>query len=206
VVKQNALNDKGSDVVNPKVDFYFNKVTKWAEELAKLRAIVLDCGLNEELKWGVPCYTFQDRNIVLIHVFKEYCALLFFKGALLKDPKGILVQQTKNVQAARQIRVTSVREITRLKSAVKAYILEAIEVEKSGRRVGLKRTTEFEMPVEFRTRLDANVALKNAFAALTPGRQRAYLLYFSSAKQTTTRVSRVEKCAPRILQGKGLDD
>jgi uncharacterized protein YdeI (YjbR/CyaY-like superfamily) len=192
--------------MNPKVDWYFNKAEKWREEVEKLRTIVLDCHLAEELKWGCPCYTFQDNNIVLIHVFKEYCALLFFKGALLDDPNGILVQQTENVQAARQIRFTNLREIFDLEPVVKAYIHEAIEVEKAGLKVPLKKTAEFTMPEEFQNKLDGNTALKTAFDALTPGRQRGYLLYFSSAKQSKTRASRVEKYVQQILNGKGLDD
>ena len=192
--------------MNPKVDWYFNKAEKWQEEVEKLRTIVLNCHLTEELKWGCPCYTFQDNNIVLIHVFKEYCALLFFKGALLDDPNGILVQQTENVQAARQIRFANIREIFDLEPVVKAYIYETIEVEKAGLKVPLKKTAEFTMPEEFQNRLDGNPALKTAFYALTPGRQRGYLLYFSSAKQSKTRQSRIEKYMPQILLGKGLDD
>ena len=192
--------------MNPKVDFYFSKAKKWQEELEKLRTIVLDCGLTEELKWGVPCYTFQKRNIVLIHVFKEYCALLFFKGALLNDANGILIQQTKNVQAARQIRFTNVREIVKMETILKAYIHEAIEVEKAGLKVNFKKTTEFKIPEEFQNKLDKNPALKTAFDALTPGRQRAYILYFSAPKQSKTRESRVEKCMQQILNGKGLND
>ena len=192
--------------MNPEVDFYFNKAKKWREEFEKLRMIILDCGLTEELKWGVPCYTFEKRNIVLIHGFKEYCALLFFKGALLKDPGGILIQQTKNVQAARQIRFTSVREVVKMKPIMKAYIYEAIEVEKAGLKVNYKKTTEFNIPEEFQNRLDETPALKTAFYALTPGRQRAYVLYFSAPKQSRTRESRVGKCVPQILRGKGLDD
>jgi uncharacterized protein YdeI (YjbR/CyaY-like superfamily) len=191
--------------MNPKVDFYFRK-GRWQEELEKLRAIVLDSGLTEELKWGCPCYTFEKRNIVLIHVFKEYCALLFFKGALLKDPKGILVQQTENVQAARQLRFTNVREIGKMKSIVKTYIREAIEVEKAGLNVKLKKTSEFKMPEEFQNKLDKNPVLRKAFYALTPGRQRGYLLHFSSPKQSKTREARIEKYMPRILNGKGLND
>jgi len=192
--------------MNPKVDFYFNKAKKWQEEIERLRMIVLDCGLTEELKWGVPCYTFQKSNIVLIHVFKEYCALLFFKGALLNDAKGILIQQTKNVQAARQIRFTNVREIVKMQSILKAYIHEAIEVEKAGLKVPLKKTKEFDIPEEFQNKLNKNPALKKAFNVLTPGRQRAYLLYFSQPKQSKTREARVEKFIPQILNGKGLND
>jgi uncharacterized protein YdeI (YjbR/CyaY-like superfamily) len=168
--------------------------------------ILLDCGLTEELKWGVPCYTLEKQNIVLIHVFKEYCALLFFKGALLSDTHRILIQQTKNVQAARQIRFTSVRDIVKLKPILKAYIYEAIEVEKAGLKVNFKKTAQFIIPEEFQKKLDANRALKTAFHALTPGRQRAYILYFSQPKQSKTRESRVEKCVQQILNGKGLSD
>jgi uncharacterized protein YdeI (YjbR/CyaY-like superfamily) len=192
--------------MNPKVDFYFDKEQKWKQEIELLRKICLDCNLQEELKWGCPCYTFQGNNIVLIHTFKDYCALLFFKGALLKDANGILVQQTKNVQAARQLRFTSISEIRKLKPAMKAYIFEAIEVEKAGLKVELKKTSEFEMPKEFQTKLIQSPSLKKAFNALTPGRQRAYLLYFSQAKLATTRESRIEKCTPQILSGKGLND
>jgi uncharacterized protein YdeI (YjbR/CyaY-like superfamily) len=192
--------------MSPKVDFYFNEANKWQKELKKMRTIVLDCQLTEELKWGVPCYTFQKSNIVLIHVFKEYCAILFVKGALLKDAKGILIQQTKNVQAARQIRFTNVRQIVEMEPVLKAYIHEAIEVEKSGLKVDFKKTTEFDIPEEFQKKLDKNRTLKTAFGALTPGRQRAYILYFSAAKQSKTRESRIEKCMPRILKGKGLND
>ena len=191
--------------MNPKVDFYFSKA-KWQKELETLRMIVLDCGLTEELKWGVPCYTSQKRNIVLMHVFKEYCALLFFKGVLLKDAKGILVQQTENVQAARQIRFTSVKEIVKIKTIIKAYIHEAIEVEKAGLKVDLKKTTEFTVTEEFQNKLDKNRALKTAFKALTPGRQRGYLLYFSAPTQSKTRESRIKKCMQQILRGKGLND
>ena len=192
--------------MNPKVNFYFDKAKKWQEELRKLRTIVLDCGLTEELKWGVPCYTLEKSNVVLIHVFKEYCALLFPKGALLKDPKGILIQQTENVQAARQIRFTNVREIIRLEPVIKSYIREAIEVQKAGLEVPLKKTSEFKVAEEFQKKLNATPSLKKAFEALTPGRQRGYLLYFSGAKQSKTRESRIEKCIPQILKGKGLDD
>lgn len=192
--------------MNPKVDFYFSKDNKWQKELEKLRTITLNCGLNEELKWGCPCYTFEDRNIVLIHVFKEYCALLFFKGALLNDPNGILVQQTKNVQSARQIRFTNVREIVKMVPILKAYIYEAIEVERAGLKVKLKTTAEYKIPEEFQKKLDKNRALRTAFEALTPGRQKAYIFYFSAAKQSKTRESRVEKYLPKILDGKGLED
>jgi uncharacterized protein YdeI (YjbR/CyaY-like superfamily) len=191
---------------NPKVDFFFNEAGKWQEAFEKLRPIILDCGLTEELKWGKPCYAFQESNIVIVQGFKEYCALLFVKGALLKDAKGILIQQTEHVQAARQIRFTSAREIVEMAPVVKAYLKEAIEVEKSGLEVTYKKTAEFLMPEEFRQKLDGNSALKTAFYALTPGRQRGYLLYFSGAKQSKTREARVEKCMPRILKGKGLDD
>ncbi len=190
--------------MNPKVDFFFSKAKQWQEEFGKLRRIILDCGLTEELRWGKPCYTVEKKNIVLIHGFKEYCALLFFKGALLKDPKGILVQQTENVQGARQIRFTQVREI--VEPVLKAYIREAIEVEKAGLEVPYKKTSEFKVPEEFQNKLDGMPALKTAFKGLTPGRQRGYLLYFSGAKQAKTREARVEKCMGQILKGKGLDD
>jgi len=192
--------------MNPKVDFYFSKAKTWQKELEQLRKIVLDCGLTEELKWGCPCYTFQNTNIVLIHVFKEYCALLFFKGALLNDASGILIQQTENVQAARQIRFTNVQEIVKMKTILKAYIYEAIEVKKAGLKVKLKKTTEYSIPEEFQKKLDKVPALKTAFKALTPGRQRAYILYFSAPKQSKTRESRVEKSMQPILKGKGLND
>src|SRR5260221_8725559 len=192
--------------INAKVDFYFSKAKNWQEEIKKLRTIVLDCGLTEELKWGVPCYSFQKSNIVLIHVFKEYCALLFFKGALLNDANDILIQQTENVQAARQIRFTNVREIVKMGPILKAYIYEAIEVEKAGLKVDFKKTTEFIIPEEFQNKLDEIPALKTAFDALTPGRQRAYILYFSAPKQSKTRESRVEKSMQQILNGEGLND
>lgn len=192
--------------MNRKVDVFLSKERKWREELEKLRAIILECDLTEELKWGQPCYTFEGKNILLIHGFKDYCALLFMKGALLEDPKGILIQQTANVQAARQIRFTSIREITKMKTVLKSYIHQAIEVEKAGMKVVHKKTEEYEIPEEFQIRLKKSAALKKAFYALTPGRQRAYLLYFSTAKQSKTREARVEKCAPQILQGKGLND
>ena len=192
--------------MNPKVDEYPSKAQKWQEEFEKLRMIILDCQLTEELKWGVPCYTFQNSNIVLLHVFKEYCALLFFKGALLHDTNGILIQQTKNTQAARQIRFTNVQEIVEMATVLKAYIYEAIEVEQAGLKVNFKKTTEFIIPEEFQNKIDEIPALKTAFDALTPGRQRAYILYFSAPKQSKTRESRVEKCMQQILNGKGLND
>ena len=192
--------------MNPHVDFYFSKAKKWQEEIEKLRMIVLDCPLSEELKWACPCYTFQNNNIVLIHVFKEYCALLFFKGALLNDTNGILIRQTENVQAARQIRFSNVREIDKLAPILKAYIYEAIEVEKAGLKVELKKTTEYSIPEEFQNKLDRTPDLKTAFEALTPGRQRAYIFYFSQPKQSKTRESRIEKCMKPILNGKGLND
>ena len=199
--------------MNPTVDFYFSKANlpsgkaqKWQEELEQMRIIVLDCGLTEELKWGVPCYTFQKANIVLIHVFKEYCAVLFFKGALLNDTNGMLIQQTKNVQAARQIRFTNVREIVEIAPVLKAYIYEAIEVEKAGLKVNLKKNTALIFPEEFQNKLAENPTLKTAFKALTPGRQRGYIFYFSQPKLSKTREARVEKCIEQILNGKGLDD
>jgi uncharacterized protein YdeI (YjbR/CyaY-like superfamily) len=192
--------------MNPKVDAYIGRSTKWQQEQEQLRTIVLGCALTEELKWGVPCYTQEGSNIVLMHEFKEYCALLFIKGALLKDAKGILIQQTANVQSARQIRFTSVEQIVKLKATIKAYILEAIKIEKAGLKVERKDTAEFPMPDEFKHKLNTSPALKKAFEALTPGRQRAYLLYFSAAKQAKTREARVEKYAPQILEGRGLED
>ncbi|TWB79882.1 uncharacterized protein YdeI (YjbR/CyaY-like superfamily) [Nitrospirillum amazonense] len=193
-------------MTHPKVDAYVEKAGKWREEVAKLRAIALDCPLVEDFKWGHPCYTSDGANIVLIHGFKEYCALLFFKGALMTDPNGILIQQTENVQAGRQIRFTNSGEIAQLAPTLKAYILEAIAVEKAGLKVDFKPTREFAVPEEFQSRLDSDPALKAAFDALTPGRQRGYLLHLSSAKQAKTRLARIEKCAPQILAGKGLDD
>jgi uncharacterized protein YdeI (YjbR/CyaY-like superfamily) len=191
---------------NPKVDFYISRSEKWREELKKLRLIILDCGLTEELKWGVPCYTFQQSNIVLIHEFKEYCAILFVKGALLKDAHGILIQQTENVQAARQVRFTNPRQVVELEPILKAYIHEAVEAEKAGLKVDYKKTTEFNMPEELINKLEAVPGLQDAFEALTPGRQRAYLLYFSAPKQSKTRESRIEKSLPQILNGKGIND
>jgi len=191
---------------NPKVDFFFSKSEKWQEELEKLRMIILDCQLTEELKWGVPCYTFQKSNIVLIHEFKEYCAILFIKGVLLHDVHGLLIQQTENVQAARQIRFTNVREIVELEPILKTYIHEAIEMEKAGLKVNYKKATEFIVPEEFINKLEEVPGLQDAFDALTPGRQRAYILYFSAPKQSKTRESRIEKCMQQILNGKGLND
>ena len=192
--------------MNPKVDWYFQKAKKWQEELEILRITVLDCQLTEELKWGVPCYTLEQSNIVLIHTFKDYCALLFFKGALFKDPNHILVQQTKNVQSARQIRFSNAQEILEMRPVIKAYIAEAIEVEKSGLEVEFKKTTEFGVPEELQEKFDEIPELKTAFDALTPGRQRGYILHFSAPKQSKTRASRIEKYMPQILNGKGLDD
>jgi uncharacterized protein YdeI (YjbR/CyaY-like superfamily) len=192
--------------MNPKVDFYFTKAQQWQQEIQQLRMIVLGCGLNEALKWGVPCYSFNGSNIVLIHVFKEYCAVLFFKGALLKDLDGILIQQTENVQAARQMRFRNIAEIEALQANLKTYIYEAIEIDKAGLKVELKKPSEFEFSVEFQTKLGQIPALKTAFEALTPGRQRAYLLHFSSPKQAKTRQTRVEACIEQIMNGKGLND
>lgn len=189
----------------PKVDFFLSKAEQWREEFAALRAVVLDCGLTEEFKWMHPCYTLDNSNVVLIHGFKKYCALLFMKGALLKDTKGILIQQTENVQAARQIRFTNVREILKMKPTLKAYIKEAIELEKAGLEVKYKKTSEFTIPDEFQKQLRDNHALKTAFEALTPGRQRGYLLHFSASKQSNTREARIEKCIPLIFDGIGLN-
>ena len=191
---------------NPEVDRYLSKAKQWREEFTELRRILLDCGLDEELKWGKPCYTFQDSNIVIVQGFKGYCALLFCKGALLKDANRILIQQTENVQAARQIRFTNVREIVGMESILKAYIREAMEAEKAGWEVVYKKTSEFKIPEELQNKLDTVPALKTAFNALTPGRQRGYLLFFSAPKQSKTRESRVKKCMRQILDGKGLDD
>ncbi|HEY1754573.1 MAG TPA: YdeI/OmpD-associated family protein [Bryobacteraceae bacterium] len=192
--------------MNPKVNWFFDKHTPWKESYEKLRMIVLDCGLTEELKWGCPCYTIDQKNVVLIHGFKDYCALLFHKGALLKDKAGILIQQTENVQSARQIRFRGVHEIVKLERVLKTYIREAVEVEKAGLKVELKKTSKFEMPEEFALKLKASPALKKAFQALTPGRQRGYLLHFSSAKQSQTREARIAKNLDRIMAGKGLED
>ena len=191
--------------MHSKVDAYIAK-SQWEKELEKLRAIILDCQLNEEFKWGTPCYTYEGNNVVLIHTFKEYCAILFFKGALLSDPESVLIQQTENTQATRQIRFTDVKEVVGMARVLKSYIYEAIEVERAGLKVEYKKTTEFVVAEEFQQQLDTNPALKTAFEALTPGRQRAYLLHFSAPKQSKTRASRVEKCMPQILDGKGLMD
>lgn len=192
--------------MNPKVDWYFDKAGKWQKEVTELRTIVLDCGLTEELKWGCPCYTSREGNVVLIHTFKEYCALLFFKGALLQDTHNILIQQTENVQSARQIRFTGLKEIVAQAPTLKTYIYEAIAVEEAGLKVKLKKTTEYAVPEEFQQKLDTQPKLKTAFEALTPGRQRAYLFYFAQAKQSKTRESRIEKYISKILAGKGLED
>lgn len=192
--------------MNPKVDFYFQKEKQWHDEIAKLRVILLNCGLQEELKWGCPAYTHEGTNIVLIHVFKAYCAVLFFKGALLKDTDNVLIQQTKNVQAARQMRFTGISDVTKQQAILKRYVAEAIAIEKAGLQVAMKKTSDFEVPEEFEQKLKAMPALKKAFKALTPGRQRAYLFHFSGAKQSKTREARIEKYIPNILAGKGLDD
>jgi uncharacterized protein YdeI (YjbR/CyaY-like superfamily) len=192
--------------MNPKVDWFFNKDTQWQEEYTKLRMIALETGLAEELKWGCPCYALDKQNIVLIHGFKEYCAYLFFKGALMSDPNGLLIQQTKDVQSARQVRFANIMEIVDQEATLKAYIHEAIEVEKAGLKVELKKTSEYDVPEEFQSKLDHIPALKDAFEALTPGRQRGYLYYFSQPKQSKTREARVEKYIPQILAGKGVDD
>ena len=192
--------------MNPKVDWFFDKDTPWKKEYEKLRTIILDCGLIEELKWGCPCYTFENANVVLIHGFKEYCALLFFKGALLNDPEAILIQQTKNVQSARQIRFTNVKEILKMEKVLKAYVYEAVEVERAGLKVKLKKTSDFKIPEEFQKKLKKSAALKKAFDELTPGRQRAYIFHFSQPKLSKTREARVEKYVKQILRGKGLSD
>jgi uncharacterized protein YdeI (YjbR/CyaY-like superfamily) len=192
--------------MNPKVDAFLKREDRWRAEFEKLRAILLDSGLTEELKWGQPCYALDGKNVALIHGFKEYCAILFHKGSLLRDPKGVLIQQTKNVQAGRQIRFTSVQEVNKLAKTVAAYVREAIEIERAGLKVQFKKTEELERPEEFESRLAGNAKLRAAFAALTPGRQRAYIFHFSQPKLSTTRAARVEKHIPRILEGLGLDD
>lgn len=193
------------NVANPKANCLFDKDTPWKDAYARLRVIALGCGLTEELKWGCPCYTFNNKNVVLIHGFKNYCALLFHKGVLLKDPERILVQQTANVQSARQIRFGTVREVDGLERVLEAYILEAVQIERAGLTVTLKKTSQYKMPEEFARRLKASPALRKSFEALTPGRQRAYLLYFSSAKRSETREARIENNVQRIMAGKGLD-
>lgn len=192
--------------MNPKVNFFFENAGQWQEEFKKLRAIALSTELTEDVKWGCPCYTYEGKNIFLIHGFKEYCALLFFKGALMKDPDNILIQQSKNVQAARQIRFTEVAQINDLEEVLRSYMFQAVEIEESGAKVEMKKTKEFEMAEEFQEKLDQDPALQEAFKALTPGRQRAYLLHFSSAKQSKTREARIEKCIPQIMDGIGLND
>jgi len=191
---------------NPKVDAYFSRRDSWQEEFARLRRILLDTGLTEDLKWGEPCYTLDGANVVLIHGFKDYCALLFFKGALMSDTAGVLIQQTKNVQAARQIRFTSADQISGMENVLKAYVAEAAEIERSGAKMDFKGTEEFAVPEEFQARIDSTPALKSAFEALTPGRQRAYLLHFAQPKQAKTREARIDKAMPQILAGKGLND
>ena len=192
--------------MNPKVNWFFEKSSKWQASYQALRELVLSLDLTEELKWGCPCYTLGESNVVLLHGFKDYCALLFMKGVLMKDPKQILVQQTENVQSARQLRFSSLAEIEKQKTVIKSYLKNAIEVEKSGEKVELKKTKEYAIPEEFQSALDEMDDLRTAFHKLTPGRQRGYLLYFSSAKQAKTRNERVEKYIPIILDGKGLDD
>jgi uncharacterized protein YdeI (YjbR/CyaY-like superfamily) len=192
--------------MNTSLDWFFNKKTKWQEEYSELRMLALSCGLTEELKWGCPCYTNHKSNIVLIHGFKDYCALLFMQGVLLKDAKKILIQQTVNVQSARQIRFRSIDEILKNKATIRAYIKEAIAIDKAGLKVELKKTTEYEIPEEFQSVLDDMPELNTAFKLLTPGRQRGYLLYFSSAKQSKTREARIEKHVEQILKGKGLGE
>jgi uncharacterized protein YdeI (YjbR/CyaY-like superfamily) len=191
---------------NPKVDQFLEDAEKWRDELESLRSIVLDCGLDEELKWGVPCYTFEKNNVALLGTFKDNCVLSFFKGALLKDESEILSKPGENTQSGRVIRFTDVREIARVKPLIKEYIYEAVEIEKAGLKVDFKKTEEFEMPEELQNKLNAIPNLKNAFEALTPGRQRAYILYFAQPKQAKTREARITKCVGRILAGKGLND
>lgn len=192
--------------MNPKVDFFFDKATQWKKEFEQLRKIVLACGLEETLKWGQACYTYDAKNIVLIHGFKEYCALLFFKGALISDEDNMLIQQTENVQSARQARFTNVKDITKQEKKLKALIYQAIEVEKAGLKVKLKTTAEYKVPEEFQRQLNKNAALKKAFNTLTPGRQRAYLFHFAQPKQVSTREARIDKLIPKIMEGKGLND
>lgn len=191
---------------NTKVNFFFTNESKWQKEYLLLRSIALECAVEEELKWGCPCYTVNGKNVVLIHGFKEYCALLFMKGAIMKDPKKVLIIQSENTQATKQIRFTNLKEIEKLKAVIKSYIKEAIDLEKSGAKVEWKKTSEFKLVEEFDAVLKKNIKLKKAFEGLTPSRQRAYLLFFSAAKQSTTRIARIEKCIPKILEGKGLND
>ena len=192
--------------MNSEVDWFFTKSSKWQEEYSELRMLVLDCGLTELLKWGCPCYTVEKSNVVLIHGFKDYCALLFMQGALMNDTKGLLIQQTANVQSARQLRFKNIEEILERKSIIKSYLKEAIRIDTAGLKVELKKTTEYAIPDEFQKVLDTMPELKDAFYSLTPGRQRGYLLYFSSAKQIKTREARIEKYVQQILDGKGLED
>ena len=200
------INGSERSGMNPKVDWFFEQATQWRDEFELLRRIVLGSGLSEELKWGHPCYAYEGNNIVLIHGFKDYCALLFMKGALLKDEAGILIQQTENVQSARQLRFTSLQEVAGAENMIAAYVHEAIEIEKSGQKVPRKATADFQVPEELQKRFDTNSAFKAAFDSLTPGRQRGYLLHFAGAKQSKTREARIDKAFERILEGKGLDD
>lgn len=195
-----------SNETNPRVDIFLSKADKWQDEMEQLRSIILDCGLAEELKWGKPCYTFQGKNIVIIQGFKEYCALLFFKGVLLDDPDNILIKTGQNTDVGRQIRFVDVRKIVEMKSTLKSYIDNAIEVEKSGQKIEVRKSSEFVISIEFQNKLKEMPALKTAFEALTPGRQRAYIFYFSAPKQSRTRESRIEKYIPHIIRGKGLND
>ncbi len=192
--------------MNPDVDFYFQRAEEWEDELRELRQLVLDSGMTEELKWGVPCYTVERANVLLIHYFREYCALAFFKGVLMKDPEKMLIQQTENVQATRQLRFTDVAEIRELEPIIRSYISEAIDIEKAGLKVAYRKTEEYHVPEEFQQRLDEDADLRAAFERLTPGRQRGYLLHFAQPKRSTTRYSRIDKCTPRILEGRGLND
>ncbi len=192
--------------MNPDVDFYFQRAEEWEDELRELRQLVLDSGMTEELKWGVPCYTVERANVLLIHYFREYCALAFFKGVLMKDPEKMLIQQTENVQATRQLRFTDVAEIRELEPIIRSYINEAIDIEKAGLKVAYRKTEEYHVPEEFQQRLDEDADLRAAFERLTPGRQRGYLLHFAQPKRSTTRYSRIDKCTPRILEGRGLND
>lgn len=192
--------------MNPEVDFFFEQDSKWQKAYKELRKIALNCGLTEELKWGKPCYTYNGANVVLIHGFKEYCALLFHKGALLSDTKSNLVQQTENVQSARQLRFVTVKEIVALQPVIKSYIYEAVEVEKAGLKVALKQSKDYDIPIELLEKMEGDADFKTAFEALTPGRQRGYYLHFGQPKQSKTRVSRIEKCIPRIMEGKGYND